>query len=174
MFLGPAVQGMMVMPHQALEKSEDVSVTSERELLSSFLAGRSHPCPVCGYDLRDLRSARCPECGRALRLTVTQDRPQRAPFVIGLVAFAAPLGASLCAISGVFYHKLTGQADWDILLRPLVMNCVVLVLAIAALALWLRHARLLKRQSSARQWAWATGACGVTLVGHIIFLMIVW
>ena len=151
-----------------------MSISRETELLESFLAGRSHPCPVCGYDLRDLRSDRCPECGRVLRLTVTQERPQRAAFVIGLMAFAAPLGASLCAISGVFYHKLTGRADWDFLRRPLVMNCIVLVLAAAALWLWLRFARRLRRQSTGRQWTCAAGACAVTLVGHVIFLLLVW
>jgi hypothetical protein len=107
-------------------------------------------------------------------LTVTEDRPVRAPFVVGLLAFAAPLGASLCAISGVFYSKLTQHADWDFLLLPLVMNCVVLMLAAVALALWLGYARLLRRQPRKRQWAWAAGACAATLVGHVIFLLIVW
>lgn len=50
-----------------------MSEASEKELLRTFLHGRSHPCPICGYDLRDLRNDRCPECGRQLRLVVLID-----------------------------------------------------------------------------------------------------
>jgi uncharacterized protein (DUF983 family) len=146
---------------------------SDTALLQSFLAGRSHACPVCGYDLRDLQSDRCPECGKILRLTITQDKPVRAPFVIGLIAFAAPLGASICAISGVFYWRMT-RYEWADLMRPLIANSVTLVLAIAALLIWLRFAPRLRRQSPGRQWAWALFACTLTLIGHVIFLLIVW
>jgi hypothetical protein len=151
-----------------------VSEPGDVELLVAFLDGRSVPCPVCGYDLRDLRNDRCPECGRVLRLAVREDRPVHAPFIVGLIAFAAPLGASLCAVSGLCYWRIKGTAGWDFLLRPLVLNILVLALAIPALALWVRYARLLRRQSVPRQWAWAAGACAATLVGHVIFLVMVW
>lgn len=151
-----------------------MSEQSDATLLRTFLAGRNHPCPVCGYDLCDLQSDRCPECGKTLRLTITQDRPTWAPFVIGLIAFAAPLGAAICAISGVLYWRFTRFSDWDGLLLPLIANGVTLVLAVAALLLWLRFAPRLRRQSRSRQWAWALFACTLTLIGHVIFLVIVW
>jgi hypothetical protein len=34
--------------------------------LRAFLAGRDVECPQCGYNLRGLRGAACPECGSAL------------------------------------------------------------------------------------------------------------
>jgi hypothetical protein len=36
--------------------------------LEAFLAGRDIPCPKCGYNLRGLRLARCPECRYPLEL----------------------------------------------------------------------------------------------------------
>lgn len=40
------------------------------EPLRTFLAGRDVPCPVCGYNLRDLEQERCPECGTHVDLGV--------------------------------------------------------------------------------------------------------
>ncbi|MDX2133127.1 MAG: hypothetical protein SFY69_13870 [Planctomycetota bacterium] len=38
--------------------------------LVAFLKGRSAPCPRCAYDLRDIQTANCPECGEPLVLMV--------------------------------------------------------------------------------------------------------
>ncbi|MBX3358057.1 MAG: hypothetical protein KF745_06490 [Phycisphaeraceae bacterium] len=46
---------------------------SEAEVLA-FLSGRSAPCPRCAYDLRDIRTAMCPECGEPLVLTIGSPR----------------------------------------------------------------------------------------------------
>jgi hypothetical protein len=40
----------------------------------AFLAGRSAPCPRCEYDLRDIRSAVCPECAEPLVLKIGSPR----------------------------------------------------------------------------------------------------
>lgn len=40
----------------------------------AFLAGRSAPCPRCGYDLRDIKRPECPECGEPLELQVGSTR----------------------------------------------------------------------------------------------------
>jgi hypothetical protein len=40
----------------------------------AFLRSRSVPCPRCGYDLRDIQSARCPECAEPLVLKIGSPR----------------------------------------------------------------------------------------------------
>jgi hypothetical protein len=40
----------------------------------AYLRGRSAPCPRCGYDLRDIQTARCPECGDPLVLKIASSR----------------------------------------------------------------------------------------------------
>jgi DNA-directed RNA polymerase subunit RPC12/RpoP len=54
-------------------KSEPAARDPEAELVA-FLAGRTVPCPRCGYDLRDIQTARCPECGEPLVLKVGSPR----------------------------------------------------------------------------------------------------
>ncbi len=46
------------------------SPSDETELLLRFLRERNHPCPKCGYDLRNLTRPVCPECGEELALSV--------------------------------------------------------------------------------------------------------
>lgn len=55
--------------------------------LFDHLARYDEPCPKCGYSLRHLRAARCPECGRPLRLGVHTARE--------------PLGWWTAAVSGL-------------------------------------------------------------------------
>lgn len=42
----------------------------DAELVVEFVKGRNVRCPTCSYNLRDAPSARCPECGSSLRLTL--------------------------------------------------------------------------------------------------------
>ena len=63
------------------------------EALIKFLAARDVPCPLCQYNLRGLRSPRCPECGRELRLTVGLSEPPLKAWIV--VAACAWLSAGL-------------------------------------------------------------------------------
>lgn len=42
--------------------------------LAAFLADRDQPCPRCGYNLRGVEGAQCPECGERLVLTLERRR----------------------------------------------------------------------------------------------------
>lgn len=44
--------------------------------LLAYVAGRDVECPVCKYNLRDLPSDRCPECGQSLMLRLAQVEPR--------------------------------------------------------------------------------------------------
>ena len=44
-------------------------------LLRLYLARRDVRCPLCGYNLRNLTSARCPECGEIIELRVGLAKP---------------------------------------------------------------------------------------------------
>jgi len=39
---------------------------NDAELLLRHLANEDSPCPACGYNLRDLTTSVCPECGKPL------------------------------------------------------------------------------------------------------------
>lgn len=64
-------------------------------LLVEFLRERDADCPACRYNLRNLTSNRCPECGHRLALHVTAPDVRYGP-LIGLIA-------SLLAMTGVAF-----------------------------------------------------------------------
>ena len=92
------------------------------EPLIAFLRDRDVPCPRCGYNLRNLTMAKCPECEHPLALTLVGHKvrigmlvlaviPSFLMFIIGavgvvaaLVNFFAPalvLFVALAAIEGM-------------------------------------------------------------------------
>ena len=60
--------------------------------LLDFLRGRDVPCPLCGYNLRDLTRPLCPECRHELLLTVGVTRPRFLWFLLAVTP---------CAFSGI-------------------------------------------------------------------------
>lgn len=60
--------------------------------LVSWLAERDAECPVCGYNLRGLRGARCPECAAGVRLEVGSENLAIGPWVLAVVSVALALG----------------------------------------------------------------------------------
>lgn len=69
-----------------------VEMSDERLFLEHYLSEQDVPCPGCGYNLRGLKGAECPECGQALRLNVGLVEPRLASFIAGLIGFSAGLG----------------------------------------------------------------------------------
>ena len=55
---------------QPNESQENEGVASEQEMLRLYLENRDVPCPACGYNIKQLQSSTCPECGRELKLSV--------------------------------------------------------------------------------------------------------
>lgn len=47
---------------------------TDGDLLVRFLERHEVSCPACGYDLRGVRDARCPECAAELALTVASNK----------------------------------------------------------------------------------------------------
>jgi hypothetical protein len=165
---------------------EPVGGTDPRDprLLAEYLAGRSVPCPRCGYDLRDLRGTRCPECGDALRLQVGLVEPRPAAFLT-LTLFAGMAAAT----GGLFWLFLWAEggiprmveafAEWvadpagPALLptsyrgRQMPIAGILLALAVggaAVLTACLVRRRAFRRLSLSLQWA-AAGAAGAAVAG---------
>ena len=67
---------------------------SDADLLKAYLAERDVACPCCGYNLRNLTSSRCPECGDRLCMRVTPVEPRMAAYITLLAACCAGFGGS--------------------------------------------------------------------------------
>lgn len=94
------------VPDQAEEAAPEDANTS---LLLQFLATNDATCPVCGYNVRGLKRAVCPECHHALELTVGTPRVPLAWFVIAIAPGIFSGIAALFMAIPVVMVPLTGN-----------------------------------------------------------------
>ena len=69
----------------------------------TVIAAGGYDCPICGYALHGIESARCPECGIALDVRITADVPMGA-WLFALVSVCAG-----CAIAVLFVLLLGAE-----------------------------------------------------------------
>ena len=124
-------------------------------LLLEFLRGRDAPCPLCGYNLRDLSASRCPECREPLALAVGFRTP-RFGWFLATVAPGLFSGISavlmLLPLVGSMYFSANPPAPW----WAWATDAFGLLSAVAALILIkCRYGFLRQPQSRQRAWALA-------------------
>jgi hypothetical protein len=78
----------------------------ERAWLLEYLRDRDVPCPLCGYNLRQLDSARCPECGREIRLSVNLAEPYLRAWLTTAIALCASAGMGVIVLMISFQEGL--------------------------------------------------------------------
>ncbi len=64
----------------------------DAESLQAWLSSRDVPCPVCGYNLRSIEAANCPECGAKLDLRVGSTDLKIGLWLVGVISLTLPLG----------------------------------------------------------------------------------
>ena len=75
--------GIVPRPKASMTSAQDTLDSDERALLV-WLEARDAPCPVCGYNLRGVASARCPECAAPLRLEVGSVQTRTGPWLLAM------------------------------------------------------------------------------------------
>jgi hypothetical protein len=140
----------------------------DERALVGFLRQRDVACPLCEYNLRGLTSARCPECGRELRLSVGLTEPfMRAWILLAAAAFGS-------GGSGVFLLFLVMRSGWPRdsgSLRAFVINvCLTYLIASIPLAVLVPPTRRrFLRLPQGRQWALAWGLVFVSSAAMVLF-----
>lgn len=139
-------------------------------MLQSFLEGRDVDCPGCGYNLRDLQTDRCPECGEELLLRVGLLEPRQGASIAGLIGLAAGaglngliLGFSLVRIV-IFHDPL-----WDNFYRFVVVNLAGLLIEGFGILTWLGAWRRIRRLPSSTRFLLVTVCWILTLVDLLVF-----
>jgi len=85
-------------------------------LLLEFVRDRDAPCPMCGYNLRNLPTPICPECREPLSLTVGVRKPRFGWFVVAITpGFFSGICAAMMLIPlvGSLYSP-NGPAPWPV------------------------------------------------------------
>jgi hypothetical protein len=83
-----------------LQHDNNSECSEDRSLLGAYLAERDIPCPTCGYNLRGLKQASCPECGDRISLTITNFPTRSTEYFTGLV------GLSVTSLLAIFLGAL--------------------------------------------------------------------
>ena len=69
------------------------------DLLVAYLAGADVACPLCGYNLRGLKSGTCPECNEDITLRVGLSEPRIGAYIGALAGHLAGAGgAAVCLV----------------------------------------------------------------------------
>jgi len=146
--------------------------TAASDHLRTFLAGRDVACPACGYNLRDLGAARCPECGEELVLQVGLAEPRQAALIAGLIGLAAGAGLNGLLL-GYFVIRQALMGDIYIGAPFFAVNVWGLLVEATALILWLRFWRVVRRRSRAAKVVFVAGCWMLTLVNLLIFSVLI-
>ena len=82
------------------------------DLLLVFLRDRDVPCPACAYNLRDLTTNHCPECGHGVSLRVELAERKLGAWVTLLVVSCLGAGMGVFLIAAIAAMSLRiGFAD---------------------------------------------------------------
>jgi len=135
----------------------------------AFLRDRSVPCPRCGYDLRDIPTAKCPECGEPLVLKIGSPRARFGWLVLAMAPGCFSGVAALFVMVPVFvtfWQRLPpGRgAPW-----PVMVADAFGFLSAASVALMYRHRHRFMSWTARRQRVFAGTVWGV----HILMFALV-
>ncbi|MFI4882220.1 MAG: hypothetical protein ACIAQU_06505 [Phycisphaerales bacterium JB064] len=138
--------------------------------LREFVSGRDVPCPSCSYNLRDLTSAVCPECGEALALRLQAEHPRVSVLVLGLLPLAMAFGfftiITLFVIGISIWHD-----DWPPLGYWVAAPLIGSIFGVMTFA-WVKNWTRVRRWSQRGRIA-VVSACWITMaIGAVVFLLI--
>jgi hypothetical protein len=140
--------------------------------LIEFLRDRDAPCPVCGYNLRNLTGDVCPECQETLRLTIGL-RHGRFGWLLAAVTPGLFSGiAAVLMLILILAVVLTGGGPVPPVIFPL--GLVGLVSGVVALRLIVRRHRFVELQPQAqRKWALLVWAIhGAPFLGLLLLAIV--
>jgi hypothetical protein len=145
--------------------------------LIAFVAERDASCPVCSYNVRGLKEARCPECAARLHLQVGSENLRLGPWFLAVLSFALALGFDgvVSLVGGTAMSIATvmngvppiGRA-WPILVR---FAGILTLAAASGAGVWMmfRRRRAFMMLPRRRQWLVAWIVFGAVFLVHAGF-----
>ena len=148
---------------------DDHGDADDERMLQAFLAGRDVGCPQCGYNVRDLRRAVCPECGERLALRLQLAEVRQAAMLTGLIGLSAGVGLSgLLLVYFLITIYVRRQQGGDQTLFFTVTGGGLVVLGVM-LYVWLRGWRWIRTRPAGARWAMAAACWAATLAYLLVF-----
>lgn len=92
---------------------------SDDDRAAVYLARHDVDCPACGYNLRGLKAAKCPECGGAIDADWLEIEPPRNPYHTRMMVWTVRLLLNILITLRTFVAMLeTGEEGWYEALTP--------------------------------------------------------
>ncbi len=137
----------------------------------AFLVGRSVACPRCAYDLRDIKTAKCPECGEPLVLKIGSPRARFGWLVLAMAPGCFSGVAAMFVMVPIFvtfWQRLPkGQgAPW-----PVMAADAFGFLSAASVALMYRHRHRFMSWRARRQGTFAGAVWAIHVVALGLFIL---
>jgi hypothetical protein len=141
--------------------------------LLAFLRNRAAPCPRCAYDLRDIQTPTCPECGEALVLKVGSAKPRFGWLILAMApgCFSGVAAAFVAVPILVSFWQLPPdqRAPW-----PVITADAFGWLSAASVVLMYRHRHRLMVWSTRRQAVFAAAVWAVHILMFAGLLVWLW
>jgi hypothetical protein len=139
----------------------------------AYLKGRSSPCPRCGYDLRDIQTAKCPECGDPLVLKIGTLRPRFGWLVLSMVpgCFSGVAAVFvLVPVIGTLWQGVSPERiPW-----PAIGADIFGWLSAGSVILMYRHRQRLMAWTTRRQATFAAAIWGIHVLALGLLILSVW
>ncbi len=137
-------------------------------LLLQFVHGRDVQCPGCGYNVRDLTTDRCPECGQGIEIGLRLSEPKQGALIAGLVGLAA--GAGLGGLLLIYLLIVTlFRNTYGLPVSFLIINGVGFLAHGVALWVWVRNWNRIRLASASNRRLLVTLCWAMPLTFVVIF-----
>lgn len=132
-------------------------------LLVEFLRHNDAPCPVCGYNLRNLTRDVCPECGQRFALRIGAADPRFGLFLLLLAPLLMTAGISAVFVGSMLIYGPLPFQFWG----AYVATGLGVANAVVAPCLYLKRTFFLRRERRTQRalvvLAWAVNALIVVI-----------
>ncbi|HVT79783.1 MAG TPA: hypothetical protein VHM90_03930 [Phycisphaerae bacterium] len=89
----------------------------------AYLEAHDAECPACGYNVRALQVPRCPECGAAVVLRVTNFQTgYTAAWILATLATALAGGIGCFLVAVLLHERLPRRTPWAIVFSYFIAN----------------------------------------------------
>jgi hypothetical protein len=151
---------------------EGTDLADAVDQLLGYLHGRDVPCPLCGYNLRDLTQARCPECRHDLTLTVGVTRPRFVWLLVTLTpSMFSGIAAGLLLIPILVALWIGGERPpWPVVAAETFgwLSALAGLLLVGRRYVFLRQSQSVQRRWAVGAWALHVGAFMALLASALV------
>ena len=140
----------------------------------AFLQGRSVPCPRCGYDLCDIKTAKCPECAEPLVLKIGSPRARFGWMVLAMAPGCFSGVAAMFLLVPIYFsigreHRVNEGLPWPVVVCDLFGWASAL-----AVAVMYRHRHQIMAWKTKKQIWFAATIWGIHVMALGLFILAMW